>query len=324
LLTILFDGIAYGMLLFVLACGLSVTLGLMNFINLAHGSFAMAGGYCTVILVNRLGVPFALGVLLAFLVTAALGGLLERTLYVHVYARSHLDQVLFTIGLVFMSVAATDYVMGSAQQFVEIPKVLQGKFDVFGVGMGKYRLLIIAVCGALATVLQLILGKTRFGSRLRAAVDNRQVASGLGINVGAVFGITFAFGSGLAGLGGALGAEIIGLDPTFPLKYMIYFLIVVTVGGTSSVTGPLFASILLGIGDVAGKYYVPKLGAFVIYTIMIVVLIWRPQGLFARPGQGQMEPEHAKIAPLVLKYFAKIRRRAYDFVEFIRRFGNAH
>ena len=122
---------------------------------------------------------------------------------------------------------------------------------------------------------------------MRAAVDNRQVASGLGINVGAVFAITFAFGSGLAGLGGALGAEILGLDPTFPLKYMIYFLIVVTVGGTSSVTGPLLASILLGIGDVAGKYYVPKLGAFVIYTIMIVVLIWRPQGLFARPGQGQ-------------------------------------
>jgi branched-chain amino acid transport system permease protein len=263
-------------------------------------------------------------VLLAFLVTAALGGLLERTLYVHVYARSHLDQVLFTIGLVFMSVAATDYVMGSAQQFVEIPKVLQGKFEVFGIGMGKYRLLIIAVCSALTAVLQLILGKTRFGSRLRAAVDNRQVASGLGINVGAVFAITFAFGSGLAGLGGALGAEILGLDPTFPLKYMIYFLIVVTVGGTSSVTGPLLASILLGIGDVAGKYYVPKLGAFVIYTIMIVVLIWRPQGLFARPGQGQMEPEQAKIAPLVLKYFAKIRRRAYDFVEFIRRFRSAH
>ena len=323
MLTILFDGIAYGMLLFVLACGLSVTLGLMNFINLAHGSFAMAGGYCTVILVNRMGVPFAVGVLLAFVVTAALGALLERMLYVHVYARSHLDQVLFTIGLVFMSVATTDYIMGSAQQFVEIPKVLQGKVDVFGIGMGKYRLLIIAVCGALAAALQLILVKTRFGSRLRAAVDNQQVARGLGINVGAVFGITFAFGSGLAGLGGALGAEILGLDPIFPLKYMIYFLIVVTVGGTSSITGPLLASILLGIGDVAGKYYVPKLGAFVIYTIMIVVLICRPQGLFARSGQDQMEAEQTKLAPLVLKYFAKIRRHAHGLLGFFRRFGNA-
>jgi len=223
-----------------------------------------------------------LGVPLAFLVTALLGGLFERTLYVHVYARSHLDQVLFTIGLVFMSVAAVDYTMGSSQRFVQIPDALQGQFDVFGVGMGKYRLLIIAVCGLLTIALQLILAKTRFGSRLRAAVDDQRVARGLGINVGAVFGITFAVGSGLAGLGGALGAEILGLDPTFPLRYMIYFLIVVTVGGTSSIVGPFLASILLGIADVAGKYYVPTLGAFVIYAIMIVVLIWRPQGLFAR------------------------------------------
>jgi branched-chain amino acid transport system permease protein len=282
MLTILFDGIAYGMLLFVLACGLSVTLGLMNFINLAHGSFAMAGGYVTVVLVNRLGVPFLFGVPLAFLASAALGGLLERTLYVHVYNKGHLDQVLFTIGLVFMSVAIVDYVMGSSQQFVQVPSALQGQLDVFGVGVGRYRLLIIAVCGLLTIVLQLILARTRFGSRLRAAVDDQRVARGLGINVGGVFALTFAFGSGLAGLGGALGAEILGLDPNFPLKFMIYFLIVVTVGGTSSITGPFLASILLGIGDVAGKYYFPKLGAFIIYTIMIVVLIWRPQGLFAR------------------------------------------
>jgi branched-chain amino acid transport system permease protein len=283
MLTILFDGFAYGMLLFVLACGLSVTLGLMNLINLAHGAFAMAGGYATVVLVNRMGMPFAVALLLAFLVTAVLGVLLERTLYVHVYAKSHLDQVLFTIGLVFMAVATVDYVMGSSQQFVRIPQALQGQLDLFGMRVGKYRLLIIAICGVLALALQLALMKTRFGSRLRAAVDDRRVARGLGINVDFVFAVTFALGSGLAGLGGALGAEILGLDPIFPLKYMIYFLIVVTVGGTSSLTGPFLASILLGIGDVAGKYYAPKFGAFAIYTIMIVVLIWRPQGLFARP-----------------------------------------
>ena len=283
MLTILFDGVAYGMLLFVLACGLSVTLGLMNFVNLAHGSFAMAGGYVTVVVVNRWGVPFGLGLPIAFLAGAALGAVLERTLYVHVYAKSHLDQVLFTIGLVFMSVAAVDYVMGSSQQFVQIPDALQGQINVFGVGVGRYRLLIIVVCGLLTVTLQYVLAKTRFGSRLRASVDDQRVARGLGINVSAVFGLTFAVGSGLAGLGGALGAEILGLDPIFPLKYMIYFLIVVTVGGTSSITGPFLASILLGIGDVAGKYYLPRLGAFIIYTIMIVVLIWRPQGLFARP-----------------------------------------
>jgi branched-chain amino acid transport system permease protein len=283
MLTILFDGIAYGMLLFVLACGLAVTLGLMNFVNLAHGAFAMAGGYITVVLVNRYGFPFFASLPLAFLFTAAIGVLLERTLYVHVYARSHLDQVLFTIGLVFMAVAAVDYTMGSQQQFImNLPAILQGQFNVAGVGIGKYRLLIIVLCGLLTVALQLILARTRFGSRLRAAVDDARVARGLGINVNAVFAVTFAVGSGLAGLGGALGAEILGLDPIFPLKYMIYFLIVVTVGGTSSITGPFFASLLLGIGDVAGKYYIPKLGAFVIYTIMIVVLILRPQGLFGR------------------------------------------
>jgi len=284
MLTVLFDGIAYGMLLFVLACGLSVTLGLMNLVNLAHGAFAMAGGYVTVVLVNRAGVPFALSLAIAFVATAALGAVLERTLYVHVYAKSHLDQVLFTIGLVFMAVAAVDYVMGSSQQFVKIPASLQGQVDVLGVGVGKYRLLIIVVCGVVTLGLQLALMKTRFGSRLRAAVDDQRVARGLGINVDVVFAVTFAVGSGLAGLGGALGAEILGLDPIFPLKYMIYFLIVVTVGGTSSITGPFLASILLGIGDVAGKYYAPKLGGFVIYTIMIAVLIWRPQGLFSRPA----------------------------------------
>jgi branched-chain amino acid transport system permease protein len=283
ILTILFDGIAYGMLLFVLACGLSVTLGLMNFVNLAHGAFAMAGGYATVVLVNRMGVPFLAGLPLAFLAGAALGALLERTLYVNLYAKSHLEQVLFTIGLVFMSVAGVDYLMGSSQQFVNIPAWLEGQIDVGGVGVGRYRLMIIVLCGLLTLALQLILAKTRFGSRLRAAVDDQRVARGLGINVGAVFGLTFAFGSGLAALGGALGAQILGLDPIFPLKYLIYFLIVVTVGGTSSITGPFVASILLGIGDVAGKYYVPTLSAFVIYSIMIVMLLWRPQGLFSRP-----------------------------------------
>jgi len=175
-----------------------------------------------------------------------------------------------------------DYFMGSSQTFIHLPDYLQGQINLFGLGVGRYRLMIIVICGLLTIALQMILSKTRFGSRLRAAVDDQRVARGLGINVNGIFALTFAFGSGLAGLGGALGTEILGLDPTFPLKYMIYFLIVVTVGGTSSITGPFLASLLLGIGDVAGKYYVPKLGSFVIYTIMIVVLIWRPQGLFSR------------------------------------------
>lgn len=282
LFTILFDGVAYGMLLFVLACGLAVTLGLMNFVNLAHGAFAMAGGYCCAILVNRHGVPFFAALPLSFVASAALGAVMERLLYRHLYHRSHLDQVLFTVGLIFMAVTAVDYTMGSTQTFIQLPAVLQGQIDLLGIGVSRYRLMIIVICGVLMLALQFILGRTRFGSRLRAAVDDPRAASGLGINVPKVFAFTFAFGCGLAGLGGALGAEILGLDPYFPLKFMIYFLIVVTVGGASSISGPFFASLLLGIADVVGKYYVPKLGAFVIYTLMIVILLWRPNGLFGR------------------------------------------
>ncbi len=284
MLTILFDGVAYGMLLFVLAVGLSVTLGLMNFVNLAHGAFAMAGGYVTVVVTTRWGVPFLAALPIAFLATAALGLLLEGTLYVRMYGRSHLDQVLFSIGLVFMAVAAVDYFMGSQQQFLRLPAALQGRIEVLGIGIGRYRLFIIAVCSVLVVALQLVLSRTRFGAQLRAAVDDPRVARGLGIEVNLIFAATFAVGSGLAGLGGALGTDILGLDPTFPLKFMIYFLIVVTVGGTSTLTGPFLAALLLGIADVAGKYYVPALGAFIIYVFMIAVLIWRPHGLFARPA----------------------------------------
>jgi branched-chain amino acid transport system permease protein len=288
MLTILFDGIAYGMLLFILAVGLAVTMGLMNFINLAHGAFAMVGGYITVLLMQKLGVPFLVCLPLAFLGSALLGGALERTLYRPMYSKPHLDQVLFSIGLTFMAVASADYFIGSSQQIIQLPEWLKGRTELgegaWMLGMGHYRLFIIAVCAALTIALQYVLAKTRFGSRLRASVDDQRVAAGLGINVNVVFLSTFAVGSGLAGLGGALGAEVLGLDPTFPLKFMIYFLIVVAVGGTTSITGPLLAALLLGIADVAGKYYIPKMGAFIVYCLMIAILIWRPQGLFVRKG----------------------------------------
>ena len=284
MLTILFDGIAYGMLLFILACGLSITLGLMNFVNLAHGAFAMAGGYVTVVLMNRYGIPFYLCLPAAFIATAVIGAALEVTLYRRLYRASHLDQVLFSIGLVFMAIAAADYFMGGQQQLINLPPELRGRLDVFGIGIGRSRLFIIVICAILAVALQLALTRTRFGSQLRAAVDDGRVARGLGINVSTIFVLTFALGSGLAGLGGALGADMLGLDPNFPLKFLIYFMIVVTVGGTSSISGPFIAALLLGIADVAGKYYLPQAGAFIIYAVMILVLILRPNGLFTREG----------------------------------------
>jgi branched-chain amino acid transport system permease protein len=289
MLTLLFDGIAYGMLLFVLALGLAVTMGLMNFINLAHGAFAMAGGYLLVVLMQKAGWPFLACLPIAFLATAAAGAVLESTVYRPMYGKPHLDQVLFSIGLTFMAMAAVDYVVGSSQQNVTLPDWLRQRIEIgsgpWMLGMGAYRLFIIACCVALALGLQAVLTRTRFGSRLRAAVDDPRVAAGLGIPVNRVFLLTFAVGSGLAGLGGALGADILGLDPTFPLKYMVYFLIVCAVGGTTTITGPLGAALVLGIADVMGKYYVPKLGAFIVYGLMIVILLWRPQGLFSREAR---------------------------------------
>ena len=284
MLTILFDGLAYGMLLFILAVGLCVTLGLMNFINLAHGAFAMAGGYVTALLMNRLGFSFYLCLPAAFVVCALIGVVLERTLYVRLYDKTHLDQVLFSIGLIFVAMASVDYFMGANPQNIVLPASLQGRIDLLGASVGIYRLFVIVTCGLLAVALQYALIRTRFGSRLRAAVDDGRVARGLGIDVAQIFTITFAIGSGLAGLGGALGTGILSIDPSFPLKYMILFLVVISVGGTSTITGPFFASILLGVADVTGKYFIPSIGGFIIYTIMIVVLILRPQGLFVRGG----------------------------------------
>jgi branched-chain amino acid transport system permease protein len=285
LLTILFDGVAYGMLLFVLACGLSVTLGLMNFVNLAHGAFAMAGGYATAILMNRWGVPFLATLPVAFVVPALVGIALERTLYRRLYGASPLDQVLFTIGLVFMAMPIANYFLGDQPQQVHLPLFLQGRFEWAGVGIGVYRLFIILICGAIVAALQTFLVGTRFGAQLRAAVDDARVASGLGIDVDRLFAITFAIGCGLAGLGGALAADVVGgIDPSFPVKFMVSFLIVVTVGGSRGILGALFGALLLGILDVAGKYYVPSIGAFIIYAVMVAALLVRPQGLFARSG----------------------------------------
>jgi len=279
---VLFDGVAYGSLLFLISIGLSVTMGLMNFVNLAHGAFAMLGGYVAVVLMSRAGVPFLAALPLAFLGAAAAGWLLERTLYRRLYRASHLDQVLFSIGLTFMAMAGATWLFGPGQQPVALPDFLIGQIRVGGIDLGAYRLFLIAVVIAITLALGWLVSRTRFGAQVRAAVDHQQAARGLGIDVERVFSLTFALGSGLAGLGGGLGIDVLGLDPTFPLKYMVYFLLVVAVGGAGSIRGSLVAALVLGVADVAGKYYVPEIGAFVIYAMMVLLLVAFPAGLYGR------------------------------------------
>ena len=279
---VLFDGIAYGMLLFVLSVGLSVTLGLMNFVNLAHCAFAMLGGYISVYLVNDYHWPFLATLPVAFIVTAIVSVFFERVFYRRLYRSSDLDQVLLTIGLAFISVAAAAYFFGTVQQPVQTPTLLRGSFNFFGLSLGNYRLFLIGVALAVTVALVLALEYTRFGAMVRAAVDNQRMARGLGINVDTTFAVTFALGSGLAGLGGALAIEIVGLDPNFALALLVYVLIIVSVGGLGSIVGSFAAAILIGISDIAGKYYAPEYGAFFIYLVMVAVLMWKPTGLFGK------------------------------------------
>src|SRR5882762_8351710 len=279
---VLFDGFAYGMLLFLLSVGLSVTLGMMNFVNLAHCSFAMVGGYVTVTLTNRYGWPFFAALAMAFLAAAAIAVVLERTLYRRLYRASDLDQCLFTIGIVFISIAVYAWSYGTVVQSAPVPSYLRGSVELFGMSFAAYRLFLIALGVIVAMVLVAALEYTRFGAQVRAAVDNQRMARGLGIDVDRAFMLTFALGGGLAGLGGALAIEIVGLDPSFAFTYLIYVLIVVSVGGLGSIGGSFVAASLIGISDVAGKYYLPGLGAFLIYLVMIALLMWRPAGLFGK------------------------------------------
>jgi branched-chain amino acid transport system permease protein len=279
---VLFDGFAYGMLLFLLSVGLSVTLGIMNFVNLAHCGFAMIGGYVAVTLMNNLGWPFLATLPLAFVTAAVASVVFERTMFRRLYRASDLDQCLLTIGLVFASVAAAAWFYGTTQQPVNLPSYLRGAFPIMGVTFGVYRLFLIGIALVVTLALVLALEYTRFGMQVRAAVDNQRMARGLGIDVDSTFAVTFALGSGLAGLGGALAIDIVGLDPSFALAYLVYVLIVVSVGGLGSIGGSFVAATLIGITDTAGKYYIPEIGSFLIYLVMISLLLWRPAGLLGR------------------------------------------
>jgi branched-chain amino acid transport system permease protein len=283
--SIILGGVAAGMVLFIVSVGLSVTMGLMGFVNLAHGAFAMIGGYITVLSMNRWGVPFVPALALAFVVTAAVSVILERLLYARLYRAAELDQVLFTIGLVFITIAGVTLVVGPETQPLMLPRMLQGQLDFGIIEYRTYSVFLVGVGIVIMIALWLGFERTLVGAQIRAAVDNRGMTESLGINVGRLFTLTFALGSGVAALGGGLGAEFLGLDPQYALKYLVYFLIVVSVGGLGRVTGVFCAALIIGVLDFVLKKYIPQGGTLFIYALTILLLLWRPQGLFAgRPG----------------------------------------
>ena len=281
-ISIAFHGLALAMVLYLISVGLSVTMGLMGFVNLAHGAFAMAGGYAMTTLMNRYGVPFALALAAAALVGVLAGIVLERLLYRRLYGGDELDQVLMTIGLVFMTVGAATYFWGPVAQPMRLPAALSGQFELGSREFPAYRTFLIGCGAVLVTALWLGLERTRFGAQVRAAVDNSRMAQAIGINTPRLFAITFALGSGLAALGGALGADLLAILPGYALDNLVYFLIVVAVGGLGSIRGPFVAAVLVGTADTAFKYVAPELGAFFIYALTMGLLLWRPRGLFGR------------------------------------------
>jgi len=299
--TILVFGLAYAMLLFIISVGLSITMGLMGFVNLAHGSFAMVGGYLTVKLVAALGVPYLLALIIAFFAVALIGVVMERVLYRRLYSRPELDQVLLTIGIVFASVALVTFIWGNNPLNIQLPAWLRGDIELplnivlpvwvrgdldFGFKpIPTFRGFMIIAGAIIVAGLFWGLERTKVGAQIRAAVDNRSMAASCGINTGRLFTLTFALGSGMAAIGGGLSIQILGgLKPTFAFDYLVVFLIVVAVGGLGNIRGTFFAALLLGITDFAGKYYLPEGGSFFIYLIAFVILLWRPQGLFGQTG----------------------------------------
>jgi branched-chain amino acid transport system permease protein len=279
---ILLGGLSAGTVLFIVSVGLSVTMGLMGFVNLAHGAFAMFGGYVIVLSMNRGHFGFAAALALGFVATAAISVVLERTLYRRLYRASELDQVLFTIGLIFIFIAGAIIVVGPESQTLQLPAALRGQINLGFLQYRTYSIFLIVIGFLIGLGISLAFERTRIGAQIRATVDNRRMAESLGINVDRLFTITFAFGSGMAGIGGGLGAEFLGLDPQYALKYLVYFLIAVSVGGLGSVMGVYYASLILGVLDFVLKLYLPKGGTLFIYALTILLLLWRPQGLFGR------------------------------------------
>jgi branched-chain amino acid transport system permease protein len=279
---ILIDGVSYGMVLFIIAVGLSVTLGLMRFVNLSHGAFAMIGGDAALLQTREAGWSYWLALPLALIATAAIGALLEALVLRHLYARSELEQVLFTIGLSFFLIASINALAGPQVQLIVLPPVLAQSVDLGFRTLPAQRLLVIAAGLVVAGGAAWIVARTRFGIWLRAAVDHADTAATLGIPIRTVQCASFAAGAALAALGGVLGAELMPLEPYYPLKYLVLVLVVVAVGGMGSIAGSLVAALALGTVETASKYLASDWGSLPFFLAMALFLVWRPQGILKK------------------------------------------
>jgi branched-chain amino acid transport system permease protein len=280
--SILVDGVSYAMILFMITIGLSMTMGLMRVVNLAHGAFAMFGGFLAAKIPVALGVPIWIGFVMAIGIVAVIALPVERLLIRRFYKRSELDQMLMTMGLMFLAIAGANLLFGSSLTAVALPSAFTGSVDLGFRAVPRHRLIVLALGVAVVALLWFTVERSSFGIRVRAAVDNSSIAQAVGIDTTRIYALTFALGAALAALGGIAGAELLPMEPTYAAKYLVTFLAVVAVGGHGSLFGSFAAALLLGIVETAMKYLVPQLASVAFFLTMFVVLLARPQGLFGR------------------------------------------
>jgi branched-chain amino acid transport system permease protein len=283
---ILLYGISYGLVLCLIAVGLVVTMGLMRVVNLAHGAFAAIGGYVSTGLFAGAGLPLPLAILLSVVGVGLFSLLIERLVIVHLYTASELDQMLLTVGLNFLAIGGLTLFFGPNVYPTKLPPYLAGSVD-FGIrAFEVYRLAVIAIGVVVMAALFIFFERTTLGAQLRASVDNRGMAQAAGINVPRLFSLTFAVGSALAALGGAIGAPMLPLEPTYPFKYLVLVLIIVALSGFGRIKDALGVSILIGVVETAGRYFWPEASAFLIYVLLIALIVWRRDGLFVRKASA--------------------------------------
>ncbi len=276
------NGLAYGALLFLLSVGLTLIFGMLDVVNLAHGSFYMLGAYAGLALIALTG-SFWLALVVAPLAVAVVGIVVERLCLGPLYRRPVLDQVLLTFGLIYLFEDLVKWIWGGRIRSIPAPSSLSGSLHIGGVTVPSYRVFVIVFGLLMAVALWLLIERTRLGSIIRAGVYDAEMAAGLGIDIRRVFTGIFAFGTALAGLSGVIAGPIQSAQPPMGASILIPALIVVVVGGLGSLKGSLVGSLVIGQAETFGKVWLPGAGMVMIYVVMAVVLLWRPQGLFGRP-----------------------------------------
>ena len=276
----LLNSVQYGLLLFMLAAGLTLIFGIMGVVNLAHGSFYMLGAYLAWSLSGLFG-SLTLAILAGTVLSVAFGLLIERLLFRHFYKRDHLDQVLLTFGLIYVFEEMRSIFWGDDVHGVKVPDLLAASIPLTdNLSYPVYRLFMSAVCVALALGLYLMISRTRLGMKIRAGAFNHDMAEALGVNIKLIHGVVFALGVGLATVAGMIAAPISSVYPNMGSQVLIMCFVVVVIGGIGSVRGALISAMLVGLVDTFGKVLAPQLAGMAVYMLMAAVLLWKPEGLF--------------------------------------------